>query len=70
MKNELLQQAKDNVVKKYGYESFEQFDDKSTFGYDHNTPKIIDEIALDYHKNQIENTQKYIINPLDFEQTK
>ena len=45
-----LQQAKDAVAKKYGYKSFEQFDDKSTFGYNHDTPKIIDEIALEYHR--------------------
>ena len=45
-----LQQAKDTISKKYGYESFEQFDDKSTFGYNHDTPKIIDEIALEYNR--------------------
>ena len=45
-----LQQAKDTIAKKYGYKSFEQFDDKSTFGYNHDTPKIIDEIALEYHR--------------------
>ena len=45
-----LQQAKDTIAKKYGYENFEQFDDKSTFGYNHNTPKIIDEISIEYHR--------------------
>ena len=49
-----LQQAKDTISKKYGYESFEQFDDKSTFSYNHNTPKIIDEIAIEYHRLMIE----------------
>ena len=44
-----LQQAKDTIAKKYGYESFEQFDDKQTFGYNHDTPKIIDEIATEYN---------------------
>lgn len=42
--------AKDTVAKEYGYESFEQFDDKSTFGYDHRTPEIIDKIAQKYHE--------------------
>jgi hypothetical protein len=27
-----------------------QFDDKSTFGYNHDTPKIIDEVAIEYHR--------------------
>ena len=45
-----LQQAKDTIAKKYGYENFEQFDDKSTFGYNHDTPKIIDEVAIEYHR--------------------
>jgi len=45
-----LQQAKDAVAKKYGYESFEQFDDKSTFGYNHDTPKIINEVAIEYNR--------------------
>ncbi|BBQ09253.1 hypothetical protein [Elizabethkingia anophelis] len=43
-----LEQIKDEVAKDFGYESFEQFDDKSTFSYDHKTPKIIDEIAKRY----------------------
>ena len=47
---EKLQIAKDTVAKQYGYESFEQFDDKSTFGYDHRTPEIIDKIAILYNK--------------------
>lgn len=50
MENKQLQSAKDTIAKKYGYDSFEQFDDKSTFGYNHNTPKIIDEIAIEYHR--------------------
>ena len=50
MENKQLQQAKDTIAKKYGYENFEQFDDKSTFGYNHNTPKIIDEISIEYHR--------------------
>ena len=45
-----MQQAKDTIAKKYGYENFEQFDDKSTFGYNHDTPKIIDEVAIEYHR--------------------
>lgn len=45
-----LQQAKDTIAKKYGYANFEQFDDKSTFGYNHDTPKIIDEVAIEYHR--------------------
>ena len=49
MKNK-LQQAKDTIAKKYGYESFEQFDDKLTFGYNHDTSKIIDEIAIVYNR--------------------
>lgn len=47
---EKLQIAKDTVSKQYGYESFEQFDDKSTFGYDHRTPQIIDKVAIRYHE--------------------
>ncbi|MDV3594188.1 hypothetical protein CMU87_17095 [Elizabethkingia anophelis] len=43
-----LEQIKDKVAKDFGYESFEQFDDKSTFSYDHKTPKIIDEISKRY----------------------
>ncbi|MDV3536819.1 hypothetical protein CMU91_14970 [Elizabethkingia anophelis] len=43
-----LDQIKDEVAKEFGYESFEQFDDKSTFSYDHDTPKIIDTIAKRY----------------------
>ena len=50
MENKQLQQAKDTISKKYGYENFEQFDDKSTFGYNHDTPKIIDEVAIEYHR--------------------
>jgi len=50
MENKQLQLAKDTIAKKYGYENFEQFDDKSTFGYNHNTPKIIDEISIEYHR--------------------
>ena len=50
MENKQLKQAKDTIAKKYGYENFEQFDDKSTFGYNHNTPKIIDEISIEYHR--------------------
>ena len=45
-----LQQVKNAIAKKYGYESFEDFDDRSTFGYNHDTPKIIDEIAEEYHR--------------------
>ena len=48
--NDKLQQAKDLAAKEYGYESFEQFDDKSTFGYDHRTPEIIQRIAERYHE--------------------
>ncbi|MCT3917522.1 hypothetical protein HZQ04_15785 [Elizabethkingia anophelis] len=43
-----LEQIKDEVAKDFGYESFEKFDDKSTFYYDHKTPKIIDEISKRY----------------------
>ena len=50
MENKQLQQAKDTIAKKYGYENFEQFDDKSTFEYNHDTPKIIDEVAIEYHR--------------------
>ena len=50
MENKQLQHAKDTIAKKYGYANFEQFDDKSTFGYNHNTPKIIDEISIEYHR--------------------
>ena len=50
MENKQLQLAKDTIAKKYGYANFEQFDDKSTFGYNHNTPKIIDEISIEYHR--------------------
>lgn len=50
MENKQLQIAKDTIAKKYGYANFEQFDDKSTFGYNHNTPKIIDEISIEYHR--------------------
>ena len=50
MENKQLQQAKDTIAKKYGYVNFEQFDDKSTFGYNHNTLKIIDEISIEYHR--------------------
>ena len=50
MENKQLQQAKDTIAKKYVYENFEQFDDKSTFGYNHDTPKIIDEVAIEYHR--------------------
>lgn len=47
--NEKLEKAKNEIAKEYGYESFEQFDDKSTFGYDHAKPGIIDKIAERYH---------------------
>ena len=50
MENKQLQIAKDTIAKKYGYENFEQFDDKSTFGYNHDTPKIIDEVSIEYHR--------------------
>ena len=50
MENKQLQIAKDTIAKKYGYVNFEQFDDKSTFGYNHNTLKIIDEISIEYHR--------------------
>ena len=50
MENKQLQLTKDTIAKKYGYENFEQFDDKSTFGYNHDTPKIIDEVAIEYHR--------------------
>ena len=50
MENKQLQIAKDTIAKKYGYANFEQFDDKSTFGYNHDTPKIIDEISIEYHR--------------------
>jgi len=50
MENKQLQKAKDTIAKKYGYANFEQFDDKSTFGYNHDTPKIIDEVAIEYHR--------------------
>lgn len=43
-----LEETKDSIVKEYGYKSFEEFDDKSTFTYDHRTPEIIDKIAIAY----------------------
>lgn len=49
-----LDQVKDEVAKEFGYSSFEQFDDRSTFGYDHNTPKIIDLIAKLYANAKLE----------------
>lgn len=42
------EEIRDNVVRKYGYSSWEDFDDKSTFAYNHSTPKIVDEIAKLY----------------------
>ena len=48
--NEKLEQAKNEIVKEYGYESFESFDDNSTFGYDHRTPEIINKVAVRYHE--------------------
>ncbi|MCL1655451.1 hypothetical protein M2T79_02500 [Elizabethkingia miricola] len=43
-----LEEIKNEVAKDFGYESFEHFDDKSTFSYDHKTPQIIDAIATIY----------------------
>lgn len=43
-----LEEIKNEVAKEFGYESFEKFDDKSTFSYDHKTPQIIDAIATIY----------------------
>lgn len=43
-----LEEIKNEVAKEFGYESFEKFDDKSTFSYDQRTPKIIDEISNRY----------------------
>ncbi|WP_407483438.1 hypothetical protein [Elizabethkingia anophelis] len=43
-----LEEIKNEVAKDFGYESFEKFDDNSTFSYDHKTPKIIDEISKRY----------------------
>ncbi|HFK5563467.1 TPA: hypothetical protein ACGZ9C_003135 [Elizabethkingia anophelis] len=43
-----LEEIKNEVAKDFGYESFEHFDDNSTFSYDHKTPKIIDEISKRY----------------------
>ncbi len=48
--NEKLEQSKNEIVKEYGYESFESFDDNSTFGYDHRTPQIMDKVAERYHE--------------------
>jgi hypothetical protein len=48
--NEKLEQSKNEIVKEYGYESFESFDDNSTFGYDHRTPQIMDKVAIRYHE--------------------
>ena len=59
---EQLQIAKDTVAKQYGYETFEQFDDKSTFGYDHRTPEIIDKIAILYNKLLYDTTTQVINN--------
>ena len=71
MENKQLQLTKDTIAKKYGYENFEQFDDKSTFGYNHDTPKIIDEVAIEYHRlmsewvlEQIESKQYQYIDIL------
>lgn len=46
--NKDLQYFKDEVARENGYRSFEDFDDRSTFEYDHNTPTIIDVIANRY----------------------
>lgn len=43
-----LEEIKNEIVQEYGYKSFEEFDDKSTFSYDHDTPEIIKNIALKY----------------------
>ena len=48
--NEKLEQAKKEIVKEYGYESFESFDDNSTFWYDQRTPEIINKVAERYHE--------------------
>lgn len=45
-----LQQAKNEIAKEYGYKDFEDFDDKSTFGYNHKTPEIISDIAIRYNE--------------------
>lgn len=49
-----LQYFKDEVARENGYSSFEDFDDRSTFEYDHNTPTMIDVIANRYaaHREQ------------------
>lgn len=41
-----LEIIKNEVVKEFGYKSFEEFDDKNTFSYDHKTPQIINKIAI------------------------
>lgn len=46
----ILEKIKDEVVKEFGYKSFEEFDDKSTFSYDHKPPIIINEIAMRFAK--------------------
>jgi hypothetical protein len=43
-----LEEIKDEVAQEYGYDSFEDFDDKSTFRYNQDTPDIITKIALKY----------------------
>ena len=45
-----LDEIMNEIVQEYGYKSFEKFDDKSTFNYNHDTPKIIKNIALRYAK--------------------
>jgi hypothetical protein len=54
----LLEQSKNEIAKEYGYESFEQLNNKSTFGYDHRTPEMIDKIAERYHELMSEHNLK------------
>ena len=67
MSKEILEQAKNEIAKEYGYESFEQFDDKSTFGYDHRTPEIIQRIAERYHSLMSEWIKPLLVKFVDTE---
>jgi len=60
--NEKLESAKNEIAKEHGYKSFEHFDDKSTFRYNHSTPDIIDEIAIRYHELMVREVQDGILN--------
>ena len=58
----ILEKIKDEVVKEFGYKSFEDFDDKSTFSYDHNTPIIINAIAIRFAKIAVYSVENFAKN--------